>query len=187
MMKEVDVSVYDYVLISNVDLTVAEDFFVKLSDYPCDATTGWIAPQIFSRWEMRDKNPGVLKRYPLRKLRMLRLLYRFPMLETLYTRTFYRLKKYQHHPAGQIYAGHGSVLILTQKYFELCGRIDYPVFLFCEELYLAEQCLKMGLRVEYVPDIKVEDAEHVSTGRMNHRFFCRCNYEAVSYIIERFY
>lgn len=188
MMKEVDVSVYDYVLISNVDLTVADDFFVKLSDYPCDATTGEIAPQIYSQGEMRDKNPKILHRYGLRKLKILKLLYHYPILETLYTRTFYRRKKYhQPHPAGQIYAGHGSLVILTKKYFELCGKIDYPVFLFCEEIYLAEQCLKAGLSVEYVPDIKVMDAEHVSTGCMRHGFYCRCNYEAMRYIIDRFY
>ena len=187
MMKEVDVCPYDYVLVSNVDLTVAEDFFIKLAVYPCEETTGWIAPQIHSCYEKRDKNPGLVKRYSLRKLKMLKALYCFPKLKRLYTQTFYRLKKYQCHPAGQIYAGHGSMLILTQNYFRLCGKIDYPIFLFCEELYLAEQCLKAGLKVEYVPIVKVEDAEHVSTSRMDYRFYCRCNYEAISYIIKRFY
>ena len=48
-------------------------------------------------------------------------------------------------------------------------------------------CQKAGLRVEYVPSMKVIDTEHASTGRMSHRFYCRCNYEAMQYIIKTFY
>jgi hypothetical protein len=108
-------------------------------------------------------------------------------LDTLYTRTFYRQKKYESYPAGKIYAGHGSLIILTNEYFKRCGKIDYPVFLFCEEIYLAEMCQKTGLSVEYVPTIKVTDSEHASTSRMKHSFYCRCNYEAMQYIIKTFY
>ena len=145
-MEQVDVEVYDYCIISNVDLTVEEDFFVKLAAYDCPENTGWIAPQIWSQLEERDRNPKILNRYSLRKLQILRTFYQFPLLDTLYTRTFYKKKKFESHPAGQIYAGHGSFIILTKRYFELCGKVDYPVFLFCEEIYLAEQCWKAGLR-----------------------------------------
>lgn len=186
-MQEIDMNVYDYAIISNVDLQVEEDFFLKLADYNCAADTGWIAPQIWSNLEERDRNPKVLRRYSLRKLKILRTFYQFPILDTLYTRTFYRQKKYERHPAGEIYAGHGSFIILTQQYFSRCGKIDYPVFLFCEELYLAEMCQKAKLKVEYVPDLKVTDSEHASTGKMSHRFYCRCNDEAMQYIIKTFY
>ena len=186
-MQAVDVENYDYCIVSNVDLTVDEDFFMKLSAYDCSEDTGWIAPQIWSHLEERDRNPKILSRYSLRKLQILRTFYQFPILDTLYTKTFYRKKKFESHPAGQIYAGHGSFIILTRQYFERCGKIDYPVFLFCEEIYLAEQCQKASLKVMYVPDIKVTDTEHASTGKMKHSFYCRCNYEAMQYIIKNFY
>lgn len=186
-MEQVDVEAYDYCIISNVDLTMEEDFFVKLANYDCSENTGWIAPQIWSQLEERDRNPKILNRYSLRKLQILRTFYQFPLLDTLYTRTFYKKKKFESHPAGQIYAGHGSFIILTKRYFELCGKVDYPVFLFCEEIYLAEQCWKAGLRVQYVPSIIVYDTEHASTGQMNHRFYCQCNYKAMQYIIKTFY
>ena len=146
LMQAIDVKTYDYIIISNVDLIVEEDFFLKLKAF-----------------------------------------YQFPILDTIYTRTFYRQKKYESHPAGKIYAGHGSLIILTNEYFKRCGKIDYPVFLFCEEIYLAEMCQKTGLSVEYVPTIKVTDSEHASTSRMKHNFYCRCNYEAIQYIIKTFY
>ena len=178
---------YDYSIISNVDLMLEEDFFQKLADYNCSEDTGWIAPQIWSNLEERDRNPKVLNRYSLKKLQILRTFYQFPILDTLYTSTFYKKKKYESHQAGQIYAGHGSFIILTRRFFELCGKIDYPVFLFCEEIYLAEMCRKAGLKVLYEPSLIVKDTEHASTGRMNHGFYCRCNYEAMQYIIKTFY
>lgn len=186
-MQEVDVEAYDYAIISNVDLTMDEEFFVKLAAYECPEDTGWIAPQIWSDLEGRDRNPQVMKRYSLRKLKLLSVLHHHPYVWLLYHKTFYRKKKFQRHPAGQIYAGHGSIIILTKAYFKRCGKIDYPMFLFCEELYLAEECQQAGLKVQYVPDIKITDKEHVSTGLMKLRFFSRLNYEAVQYIIHRYY
>lgn len=195
-MEKVDVEAYDYCILSNVDLTVEEDFFVKLAAYDCAEDTGWIAPQIWSEVEHRDRNPKIKSRYSLRKLQILRTFYQFPILDTLYTKTLYKRKRGNESQesvgrapvlGGSIYAGHGSFIILTRKYFEQCGKIDYPVFLFCEEIYLAEQCLKGGLKVMHVPEIKVFDTEHASTGKMNHRFYCRCNYEAMQYIIRQFY
>lgn len=187
LMQQVDVNNYDYSIISNVDLMLEEDFFQKLADYICSEDTGWIAPQIWSNLEERDRNPKVLNRYSLKKLQILRTFYQFPILDTLYTSTFYKKKKYESHQAGQIYAGHGSFIILTRRFFGLCGKIDYPVFLFCEEIYLAEMCRKAGLKVLYEPSLIVKDTEHASTGRMNHGFYCRCNYEAMQYIIKKFY
>ena len=187
LMQQVDVNNYDYSIISNVDLMLEEDFFQKLADYICSEDSGWIAPQIWSNLEERDRNPKVLNRYSLKKLQILRTFYQFPILDTLYTSTFYKKKKYESHQAGQIYAGHGSFIILTRRFFELCGKIDYPVFLFCEEIYLAEMCRKAGLKVLYEPSLIVKDTEHASTGRMNHGFYCRCNYEAMQYIIKTFY
>ena len=186
-MVEHDPAEYDYSIISNVDITVDEDFFVRLAGHTCTDDTGWIAPQVWSQAEQRDRNPKILERYALRKLQILRLFYRFPILDTLYTRTFYRKKKYERHEAGDIYAGHGSFIILTRRYFEQCGIINYPVFLFCEEIYLAEQCRQAGLRVSYDPTLRVCDSEHASTGRMRHSFYCRCNYEAMQYIISTYY
>lgn len=187
MMQQVDVGTYDYTIISNVDLTVEKDFFLKLAAYPCEPDTGWVAPQIYSQLEGRDRNPKILRRNSKRKLQILKTLYRFPILDTLYTRTAYRRKRYERHAAGPIYAGHGSFIILTRRYFEQCGSISYPIFLFGEEIYLAERCREEGLKVMYVPRLKVNDTEHASTGQMRHSTYCHYNYQAVAYLIRRFY
>lgn len=118
---------------------------------------------------------------------MIRLFYRYPILHYLYTKTFYKSKKYVSKVAGNIYAGHGSFIILTKEYIKRCGIINYPVFLFGEEIYLAEMCRENNFTVSYCPDISVSDKEHVSTGKIRSRLYYRYNYEAINYAIKTFY
>ena len=109
------------------------------------------------------------------------------MVNWVYNHTLYKSKKLAKHERGEIYAGHGSFIILTKAYFERCGKIDYPVFLFCEEIWLAEKCRQAGLKVVYDPRMTIYDSEHVSIGKMPHDTYCRLNYDAVQYIIKTFY
>ena len=96
-----------------------------------------------------------------------------------------RLQK-EHQP-GIIYSGHGAFIILTHTFFEKCPTIDYPLFLYGEELYLAETCRKLHLKVVYRPDIKILDQESVSTSKMRRRLYYRYNYEGLDYLIKTFY
>ena len=177
----------DFVIISNVDVVMDEDVLVKLCGLRLRDDVGWIAPQIYSTSENRDRNPKIVNRYSLRKLRLLRLLFKYPLLNMLYKATLYKRKKLQTHVAGEIYGGHGSFIILTKEYYKRCGCIDYPVFLFGEEIYLAEQCLRSKLKVVYEPEVRIVDSDHASTGKMPSRFYCKCNAEALGYIIRTFY
>lgn len=187
MMEQKDMSVYDYSIISNVDLSLEEDFFIKLADYECAEDTGWIAPQIWSAQESRDLNPKISDRYPYYKIRILQFLHHHPSLHQLYSKTLYNRKRVQSSTEGRIYAGHGSFIILTKKFIERCGTINYPIFLFCEEIYLAELCRNAHLNVTYDPNLRVFDREHISTGKMSIKEYSRLNYEAVSYILIKFY
>lgn len=187
MMAAENVNLYDYVIVSNVDLVLEKQTFVSMLDTKTPARTGWIAPFIYSNVEHRDRNPQIMNRYGLKKLRALRLLYVHPLLNYIYTKTLYRRKRYETHEAGQIYAGHGSFIILTREFFDRCGIIDYPVFLYGEEIYLAEVCVRNGLGVYYAPEIRILDMEHASTGKMPSSFYNKCNIESLDYIIRTFY
>lgn len=178
---------YDYSIISNVDLTLNNNLFHLLANLKMLKHCGWIAPSIISKSEGRDKNPKILKRYNKKKLFILSYLFKYPWLYNLYTHTIYKRKKYTKRDAMKIYAGHGSFIILTKEYFKRCGIIDYPVFLFCEEIYLGEQCIQHGLKVKYEPSLVVYDTEHVSTGTFKNKQYCQYNYKAIKYIINKYY
>ena len=188
VMSQVDdITRYDFVAISNVDLLMPEDFFGKLDALKVDEQVGWVANSILSGLEKRDRNPKIMRRYSEKRLKQLRLLFRYPLLHQLYTRTLYLRKK--HRPqleAQEIYAGHGSFILLTRRFVSAYPVIDYPVFLFCEEIYLAELCRKAQLTVRYEPSVIIEDSEHCSTGKMG-AFYYKCNYEAIDYILKTYY
>lgn len=187
LMEKFTPASFDYSIISNVDVLLDASFFTKLADYQSNEQTGWIAPQIYSSLEQRDRNPKILRRYAKRKLQVLKMKFRFPLLNWVYNNTLYKSKKFVGHERGEIYAGHGSFIILTKRFFESGAVVDYPVFLFCEEIYLGEQCRQHGLKVVYEPDIRVTDAEHASTGTFRRSSYCRFNYDALSYILRTYY
>lgn len=179
---------YDYVIISNVDIEMPSNFFQKLEKYRCEDNIAWIATKIWSHEEARDRNPKILSRYSKKKLEIINLMYKYPILDYLYNKTLYKRKvAYIPKPEMDLYAGHGSFMILTKAFFSHYKRIDYPIFLFGEELYLAELIRKANLRVHYVPDLEVIDKEHVSTGKMRKSFYYKCNKESIDYILKRFY
>lgn len=185
----VDIDKYDYVAISNVDLIMQEEALIRLSEYSPDVQVGWMAPALLSQKEGRDRNPGALNRYSSWKIKALRIMFRYPFLMTIYRATAYRRHKLRFacSEGKQIYAGHGSFMLFTREYFLRCGKPEFPMFLFAEELYFAEKCRLNGLTVIYTPSIKLTDQEHASVGKMNRSDKYRHNYDSLSYIITTFY
>lgn len=188
-MQGIDLDPFDYIIISNVDLTLSPDTFTRLATFNDPDTTGWIAPAILSQQTGADRNPSLLQRYSRRRLLTLRLMFAIPSLMILYKRFFHtRRIRRQGYPAGlHIYGGHGSFIILTHNYIRRCGPPAYPVFLFCEELYLAEQCRRTNLSVVYYPDIRVSDTEHASVSHIYRSRLYRYNRQAINYILHNFY
>ncbi len=201
-----DFGSYDYIIISNVDVVLDETFFTALRDLKADSDTVWVAPYIWSPSEQRDVNPKIQERYTKKRLRLLRLLFACPPLYYLYTRTLYRTRKanqgkdhgdrfligskttiMQPVPMIPIYAGHGSFMIFRPEIFQQEPKLDYPVFLFCEEIFMAEMARRIGKKVTHCPSVKVWDKEHASTGLMGLWRYCKYNHDALSYIIRTFY
>src|SRR5690606_20168163 len=63
---------YDFVVVCNVDLIVADDFFSALMAYPVASETGLIAPSIISDKDGRDLNPKIIRRPSVRKIKFMR-------------------------------------------------------------------------------------------------------------------
>ena len=150
-------------------------------------STGWIAPTIFSQTLHFDFNPQAVKRYSLRKMKMLRFMFKYPILLKIKQKLLHQYHDIKNCKPGKIYAGHGSFIILTRNFFQHCGIIDYPIFLYGEEIFLAEVCRRHQLIVEYTPQIRVQDIGKVSTGKFSFKSYCRYNYQSTNYIINTYY
>lgn len=182
---------YDFIIISNVDLILSEDFFLQLYNERYDENIGCIAPSIISKYEKVNRNPKVLTRYSKRKLEILRAMNKYPILMQIYSRYFHassRSKVESQTLADMdIYAAHGSFMIFTNKSAAFLQNMKFLSFMFCEELFIAEELRNMGLRTVYKPQIKVVDIDHVSTSKMKSDFYYKCNYESLNMILGEYY
>lgn len=172
---------YDFVVISNVDLTLSESFFEELFSLRIERDIGWIAPKIFSLDENRDRNPKIIKRPTYKRIEMLITLFKYPFLYNLYTNYLYkyRNKEISKDSNRLIYAGHGSFMIFTKVFMEKHASFNFPSFLFGEELFFGELARSSKLKVLYAPNIVVNDSDHVSTSKLRRKTYCKMNYESL--------
>ena len=180
---EDNVKKYDYVIISNVDLILSESFFEDLFSTSNDNKIGWIAPQIFSLLENRDRNPKMINRPSLKKMELLLLKYKYPILHYLYTYILYPFmgkKMESYNGNNSIYAGHGSIMIFTKEFMKENVSFKYHTFLFGEEIFFGELVKKSSLKVVYNPKIRVNDIDHASTSKLKSKDYFKMNYDSIN-------
>ncbi|BCV53199.1 hypothetical protein [Shewanella algae] len=187
-----DVKEFDFVIVCNVDLALDEVFFRELcafdSEYTCI-----LAPSIISKENGRDLNPKILSRPPRRKINFLYFMFKHPFLYRIYRklslgRAERAAQKIRTFDDGlSIYAPHGSFIIFGKSFFKSGGDINYPRFLFCEELYLGELTRKIGGKIRYSKTLKILDNEHGSTSKINAEFLSKHHVLSYKYILEHFF
>lgn len=188
----------DWVVVSNVDVAFSPDeFFPRLldSDYPKDVAV--VAPSIVSRARRGDWNPKISTRPTAERMRFYTRLYRNHWLFNAYEQAAglkYALqgigRRGPARPSSEttsIYAPHGACLPFTRAYFERGGTLDYPGFLFGEEIFVAETARQLGLRILYDSRLRMTSRDHVSTGRFRSRQMTRYMYESAVLLNERYF
>ena len=85
-----------------------------------------------------------------------------------------------------IYAGHGSFLIFSRKFFECGGHLDDSPFLFGEEITVAENCRRLVLPVIYEPKLRVVHEEHQSIGTRVSRATYGYHRQAVRHVFSQY-
>ena len=187
--SNIDLNSYDYVIISNVDLKISETFFKKMMNLNIGPQIGWIAPCIFSEKEKRDRNPKIIKRPSVGKMKMIALMYRFPLINYIYSKIIYknRDKNSSNFLNNNIYAGHGSFMIFTNSFIKKNSNISFPGFLFGEEIFFAELVRMSQLKTIYIPELIVNDIDHASTNKLKKAIFYKMNYQSIKIITEKFF
>ena len=84
--------------------------------------------------------------------------------------------------SADVYAPHGSCLVLPRAYFERGGDLTHGCFLFGEEITIAERCRELGIPVRYDPSLCFEHREHASTGTWRSPEVLRWQRESVRYV-----
>jgi GT2 family glycosyltransferase len=163
----------DWVIVSNADIRLPEsNFFLRIAD--CSPKiSAVIAPRIVSTQTGLDQNPFHKCRPSAFRVNLNRIIPRsLPLFWLMQTQCSIRraIRSWLRAPrsiaktsSSNIYAPHGAFVIFNEQYFRRGGNLACGAFLFAEELFVAETCRRLGLRVTYLPSLEVLHDEHIST------------------------
>lgn len=189
----------DYVIVSNVDLELDENFFMRLCQTNFADKVGVISPSIISQRSGTDLNPKIVLRPSVLRMRFTEIL--FSNLISFY---FYRFgSRYKKYMRGilkrlwsnrvesldtrLIYAPHGALIIFSREFFRRGGNLSYPVFLFGEEIFVAETARRLGLDVCYERGLLSYDYGHVSTGKVSASNIRKLHLIALTYLRQKYF
>ena len=172
------------VIVCNTDIKLAENFFNVLQNKLAENTFDILGPSIYSTLFKHNQNPYIINRIAKDKLKFFKFVSSSHFLYSLFT-VYHLLKNKlsgranKHQETMKPYAIHGSFMIFNKTFFQKGGTINYPCVLFGEELFIAEQALKLNLTMLYEPSLQVEHNEHATTGTFKSK-------EAVAYLHQSY-
>jgi len=161
-----------WLIVSNVDVRLAgPETLSELMLVPPKGIAV-VAPSIRSTWDGKDQNPYQLTRPTIQQMNRRRWILGNPILLQLVILIYAakgRLMRHRNNSLDPtesrfIYAAHGSFFAVSHSFLDCGGHFEFPLFLFAEELFIAEQARTYGLRTLYAPAVKVEHIEHSQTG-----------------------
>ncbi len=199
----------DWVIVSNSDIEFDEPHFLENLESLLDPEIGVVAPSILSGISHKNQNPYMVVRPRAQRMHFLKWVFRFKVTCFLYQMAglLKSLAKRQlespvaepmtettpgpggerRDPARAIYAPHGSFMIFSRRYFERGGNLEHKPFLFGEEVTVAENCRRLGLKVWYEPSLVVSHADHGTMGWIPSDLMLRCQREASAFCADTYF
>lgn len=162
----------DWLIVANPDIRILQPgFFTRVAELP--PTRGAIiGPRIVSARTGLDQNPFHHRRPSNSRMNFVRFVLRVPLLRWLLVvqsrfrsrlrACFRRTARLPRSEPLAIYAPHGSFVIFNREYFGLGADLNVGSFLYAEEIYVAESCRRLGMKVVWEPALEVLHEEHVS-------------------------
>lgn len=163
----------EWVIVSNADIRIpSKDFCSRLAGYGSRFPV--VAPAIVSGLTGRDQNPFKYRRPSAWSMHLKRLMRRTETLSRLIEFQYslkQKLRRAQllssrRHGCSNplpVYSAHGSFIAFNRTYFERGGTLKAGAFLFAEEVFVAESCRSLNLRIMYCPGLEVLHSEHAAT------------------------
>lgn len=188
----------DWVIVSNTDIEfLNKNFFQRLFDFYPNGFNGVVAPSILSGLTGCNQNPFMENRPTKYRMHFLKWIFM-----TYPTLVFYQflaiiksfIKKNRAMKRNDIiqqpitiYAPHGSFILFNKNFFLQGGNLDYEVFLFGEEIFIAETVKKQNLKIQFDPRLVVLHNEHATTGMIKNKKMARFMKEASAYCANRYF
>ena len=185
----------DAVIVCNTDIELVNtDFIGDLNKVMNEKQFDVMGPDIYSTFMKYHQNPYIINRISAGKMK----LYKFVTSNTLFYSMFTLLhlikgKLFKSNIKSKVdkpmdtFAVHGSFMIFNKSYFDKGGILNYPSFLFGEELFVAELGLKLGLKTVYEPLLIVKHFQNSTTGIFKTAKSVKFLHESYSYLLKTFF
>jgi GT2 family glycosyltransferase len=177
----------EMVAVSNTDVTLESDFLRAAAHLDVDGV-GVVAPDVRLP-DGTPQNPFMTRRPSRRRLAFYRVMFGSDAL-TLLLEALERLKLGRRKaPSGSrdIYAAHGSIFVLTNAFFAGGGKLAFDGLLYGEEIHIAEQVRRHGLRAVMEPSLRVTHQRRASTGTVARRRRRRWARERLQVVLREYY
>lgn len=182
-----------WLIVSNPDISFNSSFFegVRSID-PLEVAV--VAPSIRSGRTGLDQNPFMVQRPSRRRLETLERLHGAPFLansyrlaKEVYERVRPPMRRRETLENESVYAAHGSCMVLSSTFLKQLSDFNYPAFLYCEELFLAEEARRMALPVVYHPELELKHSEHQTTGLIRSRALVEHHRNALRFCLQTYW
>jgi GT2 family glycosyltransferase len=195
----------EWIIVCNTDIDLIQlDFLSKLCALYYASHYAVVSPAIISAASARDLNPYMKTRPTSFRMHFYKWTFRYYPISMIYqllallkNKILFILKRalvwsnanldQKFLVPQQIYAPHASFVAYNQKYFELGGTLDHGVFLFGEEIFIAETAKRLGLNIAYDPRLRIVHLEHSTTNIFKSRKILGFLREAAEYCADTFF
>ncbi len=185
------------VVVSNVDIEfVGTDFIDKLKSRVSENNFEVLGPDITSTFLGQKQNPYMKQRISESKIKIISafssnvLLYNmflfFHFVKTKLKSFIQKAKQNESAEQSVIYGIHGSFMVFHNNYFNKGGVLEYPSFLFGEEIFVGEQCRKNGMKTVFEPSLKILHHEHSSTGIFKNKANAGFIHQSYQYLLKHY-
>jgi GT2 family glycosyltransferase len=86
-----------------------------------------------------------------------------------------------------VYAAFGACILFHRSYFEAGGSLDFPAFLFGEELFVAESARALGLSIQFDPRLRVVHREHGAVRLLSSRQMARHMRDSLHVLVRTYF
>ena len=183
----------EWIVICNTDIEFASDsFFEQCLALPTGESVWAVAPLVHLKEENINQNPFMEKRPSNEWICQRKRVYSNPLLFT----AFLLLAVLKNKHAGKemvrgvphtIYAQHGCFFILKPGFVRQLINDQNDVFMFGEELLLAELIRQAGRQIYYYPELEITHLHTRKAFSFNNRFKQKCFKQSFNYLYSRFF
>jgi GT2 family glycosyltransferase len=187
----------NWTIVCNHDVIIDDpEFLLKLFSQEW-RSVGVLAPRVRLAETGADQNPFMRHRPGWFRRASLRLVYSNYSFACLWDWLSYKKRALNQRinsissrrvfTRENIYAAHGSCFMFSKQFFAAGGFFDDDLFLYGEEISVAEICRFLGLSIIFEPALNLLHNEHTSMGQAVSRFSYSCQKKALQHVTARYF